>query len=185
MGASAAGDGLRLGHDLLEAIPPVRGAPKSKPASVQADTAYDSEALRARLRARGIEPLIPRRRREHGSGLGKTRWVVERAIAWLHQYRRLRVRYERRADIHEAFLHIACALIGWKQLKRSLCYRLLVSLRRRCRAILRSDSPCSLRRVAQRTCHLTVLDDGLSSGGPSDDVVGLPSVPLALHTVAS
>lgn len=109
---------------LLDAIAPVRGkrgAPKSKPASVQADTAYDSEPLRARLRARGIEPVIPRRRREHGSGLGRTRWVVERSIAWLHQYRRLRVRYERRADIHEAFLHIACALIGWKQLKRSLC----------------------------------------------------------------
>jgi transposase len=47
----------------------------------------------------------PRRRpRElYGSGLGKKRWVVERTIAWLHQYRRLRIRYERRDDIHEAF----------------------------------------------------------------------------------
>jgi hypothetical protein len=34
----------------------------------------------------------------------------------LHQYRRLRVRYERSADIHEAFLHIACGLICLKQL---------------------------------------------------------------------
>jgi hypothetical protein len=45
------------------------------------------------------------------------RWVVERTIAWLHQYRRLRVRYERRADIHEAFLHIACSLICFRQLQ--------------------------------------------------------------------
>jgi transposase len=46
----------------------------------------------------------------HGSGLGTKRWVVERTIAWLHQYRRLRVRYERRHDIHEAFLAIGCSL---------------------------------------------------------------------------
>lgn len=34
---------------------------------------------------------------EHASGLGSQRWVVERTLSWLHQYRRLRVRYERRA----------------------------------------------------------------------------------------
>jgi len=43
--------------------------------------------------------------------------VVERTISWLHQYRRLRVRYERRADIHEAFLQIAGCLICFKLLK--------------------------------------------------------------------
>jgi transposase len=43
-----------------------------------------------------------------GSALGRERWVVERTIAWLHQYRRLRIRYERRDDIHEAFLAIGC-----------------------------------------------------------------------------
>jgi transposase len=109
---------------LLDAIAPVRGKrgrPRSKPASVQADTAYDSAQLRENLLARGIEPIIPKRGREHGSGLGKTRWYVERTIAWLHQYRRLRVRFERRADIHEAFLHIACALIGLKRLASALC----------------------------------------------------------------
>jgi transposase len=50
----------------------------------------------------------------HGSGLGRQRWVVERTIAWLHQYRRLRIRYERRDDIHEAFLAIGCSLICFK-----------------------------------------------------------------------
>jgi len=47
------------------------------------------------------------------SQLGVFRWVVERTIAWLHQFRRLRVRYERRADIHEAFLTVGCILVCW------------------------------------------------------------------------
>ena len=42
--------------------------------------------------------MIARRGVAHGSGLGKVRWVVERAFAWLHQSKRLRIRYERRAD---------------------------------------------------------------------------------------
>jgi hypothetical protein len=36
----------------------------------------------------------------HGSGLGVFRWVVERTLAWLHRFRRLALRYERRADFH-------------------------------------------------------------------------------------
>jgi Transposase DDE domain len=43
----------------------------------------------------------------------RRRWVVERTFAWLNQSRRLRVRYEKRADIHEAFLSLGCALICW------------------------------------------------------------------------
>lgn len=58
--------------------------------------------------------MIARRRTEHGSGLGVTRWVVERTNAWLQQFRRLRVRFERRADIHEAFLTLGCCLIRWR-----------------------------------------------------------------------
>jgi Transposase DDE domain len=52
------------------------------------------------------------------SGLGRSRWVVERTFAWLNQFRRLRVRYEKRADIHEAFLALACALLCWNVLQR-------------------------------------------------------------------
>jgi transposase len=37
-------------------------------------------------------------------------WLVERTFAWLNQFRRLRVRYNLRADIHEAFLSLGCAL---------------------------------------------------------------------------
>jgi transposase len=41
---------------------------------------------------------------------------VERTFAWLSQFRRLRVRYDKRADIHEAFLSLGCALICWQSL---------------------------------------------------------------------
>jgi hypothetical protein len=56
-------------------------------------------------------PIIARRATDHGSGLGRLRRVVERTFAWLHFLRRLRLRWERRARLHEAFLRLGCALI--------------------------------------------------------------------------
>jgi transposase len=50
--------------------------------------------------------------------LGRHRWVVERTFAWLNQFRRLRVRYERRADLHHAFVLIGCALITFNAVNR-------------------------------------------------------------------
>ena len=47
--------------------------------------------------------LLPKRGAGHGNGLGAYRWVVGRTLAWLHQFRRLRVRCERTDEIHEAF----------------------------------------------------------------------------------
>jgi transposase len=44
------------------------------------------------------------------------RWVVERTVSWLHQPRRLRVRYEKRADVHEAFVRLRCGMICWSLL---------------------------------------------------------------------
>ena len=102
---------------LLNALPPVaglRGAPKRRPELIQADRAHDSDPLRALLAERGIDTPIARRRTAHGSGLGKTRWVVERTIAWLHPFRRLRLRYERPPSIHEAFLKLGACLICWR-----------------------------------------------------------------------
>jgi transposase len=104
---------------LVDGIPPVRGKrgrPRRRPKKVIGDRAYQSKERRRQLRARGIRTQIARQRTQHGSGLGKERWVVERTISWIHQYRRLRVRYERRADIHEAFLHIAGSLVCFKLL---------------------------------------------------------------------
>jgi transposase len=104
---------------LVDAIPPLQGLsgrPRRRPECVLGDRAYDAEPIRRGLRHRCIRPLLAMRGTEHGSGLGRWRWVVERTFAWLNQFRRLRVRYEKRADIHEAFLAIACALICWNLL---------------------------------------------------------------------
>lgn len=103
----------------LDAIPPVRGRvgrPRRKPDSLFADRGYDHDIYRDQVRARGIVPAIARRGTRHGT----YRWVVERSFAWLHGFRRLRIRWERRADIHEAFLKLACCLITHQQLK-ALC----------------------------------------------------------------
>ncbi|WP_234342496.1 transposase, partial [Streptomyces sp. NRRL B-3648] len=76
------------------------------------------------VRERGIVPAIARRGTRHGTGLGTHRWVIERSLAWLRGFRRARIRWERRADIHEAFLRLACCLITHRQLS-SLCKPLL------------------------------------------------------------
>jgi transposase len=84
---------------------------------LQGDRGYDSQPHRDRLRTKRILAMFARRRAPHDSGLGVARWVVERTLAWLHRFRRLVVRYERRADVHQAFLTIGCALICWNFLK--------------------------------------------------------------------
>ena len=107
-------------HDVMELIPLTvnipevqgkRGRPRSRPERLQGDRAYDSEPARDVLRWLGIKPVIAKRNTEHGSGLGVTRWVVERTISWFHNFRRLRIRWERRDDIHQALLTIAASLI--------------------------------------------------------------------------
>src|SRR5262249_55306782 len=110
---------------LLDAIPPVRGhrgRPKRRPRKLLGDRAYHSRRARRQLREGRIQAKIAWPKSEHGSGLGRERWVVERSLSWLHQYRRLRIRNERRADIHEAFLALGCSLICLKLLRgAALC----------------------------------------------------------------
>ncbi len=104
---------------LVAAIPRIRGKigrPRCRTNRVQGDRADDSEPHRRRLRSLGIEPVLAQRFTGHGSGLGVHRWPVERTIAWLHKLRRLRVRYERRDDLPEAFLSIGCSLICFRRL---------------------------------------------------------------------
>lgn len=109
---------------LVDAVPSVAGKighPRHRFQRTQGDRAYDSEPHRRELRRRRIQPLLAKRRTPHGSGLGVYRWVVERTESWLHQHRRLKIRYERRADIHMAFLKLGCALICHRCLKSSFC----------------------------------------------------------------
>jgi transposase len=108
---------------LIDAIPPIRGLrgpPLQRPRVIYADHGCNFERYRRGLCNRGIEPVIARHRTEHGSGLGKYRWVVvERTHPWLHHFGRLHIRFERRADIHGAFLNLGCCLICWNTLRRT------------------------------------------------------------------
>lgn len=99
---------------MVDAIPPLRGRrgrPRKRPAKLHADKAYDSRKARQAWRRRRITPRIARRKIDSSQRLGRYRWVVERTLGWLNRFRRLKVRYERRADIHQAFLTLGCALI--------------------------------------------------------------------------
>ena len=102
--------------DVVDAIPPIKqpaGPPRRRPDKLHADKAYDSRDRRAALERRGITPRIARKGSESKTKLGRHRWVIERAFAWLHRNRRLLVRYERRDDLHAAFLSLGSALICW------------------------------------------------------------------------
>lgn len=108
---------------LMEMIPAIggkRGRPWTRPRYLYGDRGYDSDSHRQFLRGRGITPRIARRRTPHASGLATVRWVVERTFAWLHQFKRLRTRYERRADIHRGLIQLACVLICYRTLQKSL-----------------------------------------------------------------
>lgn len=98
---------------LVEALPEIKdekGEPQ-QPENLLADRAYDSQPHRDWLQDRGTTPKLAKRNTPHGSGLGKYRWPIERLMAWFHDDRRLRIRDERLACIHEAFLTLASALI--------------------------------------------------------------------------
>ena len=105
--------------ELLDAVPPVagrRGRPRRRFPVLLADKGYDSRSFRAACRQRRTEPIIPKRGTKGLKGLGKLRYVVEQTIGLLHQFRRLAVRWERRLDIHDGFVSLACALICWRRL---------------------------------------------------------------------
>jgi len=107
---------------LLDRVPAVKGRvgrPRQRPDQLVADRGYDHDKYRRQLRHRGITPLIARRKTKHGSGLGSVRWAVERTFAWLHHFKRLLVRYDRKHEIHEAFLAIGCCLVCHRRLQNS------------------------------------------------------------------
>jgi IS5 family transposase len=109
---------------LVDAVPPIRqswGPSRKRPGKLHADKAYDHRRCRRALTQRHIQPRIARRGLDSSTRLGRHRWVVERTLAWYAQFRRLAIRYERRADIHMAFLMLASALITWRFVQRWFC----------------------------------------------------------------
>jgi transposase len=87
------------------------GHPRTHPEKLYADAGYDCEATRSLLRWLGIEPHLRHRHGDHGSHLGRVRWVVERTISWIKGLRRMRVRYDRSSTSIDAWTTIAAAVI--------------------------------------------------------------------------
>ena len=100
---------------------PVQGAlgrPRTKPKVLQGDAGYGSAANVARVQGLGIKPLLASlsKTRGHGSGLGKTRYVVERTLSWFGNPRRLKMCYEKTGSHFQAFHELAAALICLKRI---------------------------------------------------------------------
>ena len=111
----------RVFDELVDGVEPIKklkGRPRKRPDKLHADKGYDEPRCRQVLRSRGIKARIARRGVDSSERLGRHRWVVKRTLAWLSCYRRLTVRYERRADMHEALLELGGALICFNRLRR-------------------------------------------------------------------
>lgn len=114
-------DTLEAGRVRTRCGRPARRA--RQPERLIADRAYDSNVARQMLMSRRIEPIIPKRRNNrratHQDGRKlrryRRRYIIERTNSWLQNFRRLVVRYERKAKNFEALVHMACALIVLKQ----------------------------------------------------------------------
>lgn len=87
------------------------GRPLTHPKQLYADAGFDCEATRNILRWLGIEPHIRHRNGDHGSHLGRVRWVVERTISWIKGLRRMRVRYDRSETSLDAWTSLAAAVV--------------------------------------------------------------------------
>jgi hypothetical protein len=106
---------------MINAIPAIlrpRGRPRQRPHKLHADKGYAYPRCRQALPQRHIIARMARQGIDSGERLGRDRWVVERALAWLNRSRRLKVRDERREGIHRAFLTLGCALICWHFVER-------------------------------------------------------------------
>jgi transposase len=92
---------------------------KECPSRLVGDRAYDSDPLDEALLGEGIEMIAPHRRNrkkaktQDGRKLRryKRRWKVERLFAWLGNFRRLVVRYERQVENYLGFVHLGCVVI--------------------------------------------------------------------------
>jgi len=116
-------DGQML-EAMLDAVQPIAGPlgrPRRRPDKLHADKAYSSAKNRAACRKRRIRPRIARPRIDSKERLGRHRWKVERTFAWLHRYRRLLIRWERRPDMHLGLLQLACCLIAFRFVVGAFC----------------------------------------------------------------
>jgi len=92
---------------------------EEKPERLIGDRAYDSDPLDEILAEQGILLIAPHKRNrkkpktQDGRALRRyrRRWKVERLFAWLQNYRRILVRYDRFLENYLAFVQLACIVI--------------------------------------------------------------------------
>ncbi|MCC6347752.1 MAG: IS5 family transposase [Nitrospirales bacterium] len=111
---------MKMLRQTLESIEVDRPEPTSrKPQGLCLDTGYDYDEVwglaeefkfTAHIRSRGEEAKEIQRTARHKA----RRWVVERTHSWLNRFRRLLIRWEKRADTFLAMLHLACGIITWR-----------------------------------------------------------------------
>jgi transposase len=84
------------------------------------DKGYDYDEVRdlleefgfpAHIRARGAEAKA----RKQEAGVKARRWVVERTQSWMNRFRRILIRWDKKACHYIGFLHVACAYITYRQ----------------------------------------------------------------------
>jgi transposase len=109
---------VKLLAQTLDAIVIRRPKPtRNKPQHLCVDKGYRGKAADVQMRARGYIPHVPTQspqRGGHKTNGRARRWVVERTHSWINNYRKLRVRYEKKAANFEALLHLATAMICWR-----------------------------------------------------------------------
>jgi len=94
--------------------------PRETPPRVIGDKAYDSDKLDAQLAERGVEMIAPHRANRKPENVTqdrrplrryRRRWTVERSIAWIQNFRRLCIRWEKSTKLFQGFLHLGCTLL--------------------------------------------------------------------------
>jgi transposase len=102
----------------LPSIQGPRGRPRRRPRSLMGDRAYGFPWIIAAVLAMGVGSLLAPRGADHGSGLGKRRYVVEQTLAAFGNCRRIKLCYERTGLSFQAFHELAAILICYRRLKQ-------------------------------------------------------------------
>jgi len=108
--------------EMLESMSPVkqpRGRPRRKPRELIGDRGYGFPWIIAAIVLMGIGSLLCLRGSPHGSGLGKRRYVIERTMSWLSNFRRLKLCYEKKSIHFQAFHELAACIICANKLSLS------------------------------------------------------------------
>jgi len=109
---------VKLLAQTLDAIVVYRPKPTTRrPQNLCVDKAYTGKPAERQMRERGYLPHVPQK------GVGKARrktkgrarrWVVERTHSWMNNFRKVRIRYEKKVANYEALLHLTTAIICWR-----------------------------------------------------------------------